>query len=174
MMDVSTVKNQIKTKKVDHFYIFTGTEWEVQKIYIKQLANVIGADVVHIDSVVDIVSKLRSRSFVKKPYCYVVRDDKELMQNEVLFNNVQTWLDDDTILILILTTVDKRLKFYKQHGDAIVEFEPLSDKILVKYIKQHIDLSDKNCQTLIDICEHDYGRILLEIDKIKRYADYED
>lgn len=38
-----------------------------------------------------------------------------------------------------------------------------------KYIKREINLSDNNCQRLIEVCEHDYGRILLEIDKIKWY-----
>jgi DNA polymerase III delta subunit len=40
---------------------------------------------------------------------------------------------------------------------------------LKKYIKKEIALSDKNCEKLIDICEQDYSRILLEIDKIITY-----
>ena len=42
--------------------------------------------------------------------------------------------------------------------------------MLKKYILKEIKLSERNLERLIDICEHDYGRILLEIDKIKRYA----
>ena len=64
-----------------------------------------------------------------------------------------------------------RATFYKHYKDEIIDFEPLPDGILKKYIQKEIALSDKSCQKLIDICEHDYGRILLEIDKIKRYVD---
>jgi DNA polymerase III delta subunit len=71
----------------------------------------------------------------------------------------------------VLTSVDKRTKYYKAYKDTIVEFEALNEAILKKYVKKEISLSDKNCSILIEICEHDYGRILLEIDKIKRYAD---
>ena len=44
-MNVSTIKNQIKTRQIDDYYIFTGPEWEVQRIYIKQIARVAEADV---------------------------------------------------------------------------------------------------------------------------------
>ena len=154
-------------------YIFTGTEWEVQKIYINQIAKIRGARVERIDTVGGSISKLKNSNnklLDAQPIVFVVRDDKELLQSEELFSNVkQMMVRSNNILILLLTNVDKRLKFYKTNKDSIVEFESLSDKILTKYIKQHIDLSDKNCQTLIDICEHDYCRILLEIDKITMY-----
>jgi hypothetical protein len=53
-----------------------------------------------------------------------------------------------------------------------VEFEQLPEATLKKYIKKKIELSDKNCGKLIEICEHDYSRILLEIDKIKTFREY--
>ena len=40
-----------------------------------------------------------------------------------------------------------------------------------RYIQKEIELSDKNCDKLIEVCEGNYSRCLLEIDKIKRYAD---
>ena len=45
--------------------------------------------------------------------------------------------------------------------------------MLIKYIQREIDLSERNCKRLIDICDGNYGRILLEIDKIRRYVDAE-
>ena len=78
----------------------------------------------------------------------------------------------DNILIHLLTTVDKRTKFYKAYKDVICDFERLSDSMLKKYILKEIKLSERNLQRLIDICEHDYGRILLEIDKIYSFMQY--
>jgi len=170
-MDVSTLKSHIKLKTIPTFLIFSGPEWKVQEIYIKQIAKVTGREIKQIDSITDVYSTLRNKSFVNKPVIYKVRDDKELMQNEALQQNLSTILADN-MLILTLTSVDKRTKFYKVYKDTIIDFETLTDSILKKYIKKEIDLSDRNCQILMDICEHDYGRILLEIDKIKRYRDF--
>lgn len=168
-MDVATLKARIKSKQLPSYLIFSGDEWKVQQIYIEQISKATDKDIRRIGSVADIYSQLKNRSFIQKAYIYIVRDDKELMTNEKLQQQIPTLLGDN-ILILLLTNIDKRTKFYKQYKDAIIEFERLSDAMLKKYVLKEIKLSESNIQRLIDICEHDYGRILLEIDKIKRYA----
>ena len=168
-MDINTVRNQIKQKQLDSFYVFTGPEWQGQKIYIEQISKVTGMEVKRINSITDVYGKLKSKSFVNRDYIYVARDDKEFMANEKLQASIKTVLGNN-IFILLLTVVDKRVKFYKQYKDAIVEFEPFTPKILTKYIQREIPLSDANCGKLIEVCESDYGRILLEIDKIKNHA----
>ena len=168
-MEVADVKNQIKIKQFKSFYIFTGVEWKTQKIYIEQIAKVSGKELKYIDSITDIYSKLGNKAFIQKSYVYVTINDKELMSNEKIQSQLDKILGNN-ILILQLTTLDKRLKFYKTYKDTIVEFEKLKDDILRKYIQKEIDLSDKNANMLIDLCEGDYGRCLLEIDKIRRYT----
>lgn len=169
-MDVSILKSKIKSKQIPPYLIFTGSEWEVQKIYIQQISKITGFDTVRIDSISSIYNKLKNKSFISKSVCYIVRDDKDLMESEKLQQQLNSLLGNN-ILIHLVTSVDKRTKFYATYKDKIIEFEPLKPEILKKYIKKQIKLSDKNCQILIDICESDYGRILLEIDKIKRYRE---
>lgn len=172
-MEVSEVKSHIKNKQFDCFYIFAGEEWKVQRIYIEQIAKASGKIMKYIDSIADIYSKLSNKSFIKQSYVYVVRDDKELLSNDTLQSKISNILNDN-ILILILTTIDKRTKFYKAFSKQIVEFEPLKPEILKKYIKKEINLSDKSCDKLMEVCDFDYGRILLEIDKIKCYQSYDE
>lgn len=169
-MDVAELKAKIKSKQLPSYLIFSGPEWKVQQIYIEQISKATGKEIKSIESITDIYQQLRNRSFIQKAVIYKVRDDKELMQNEKLQQQLSRLLGDN-ILIHLLTNVDKRTKFYKQYKDNIIEFEPLSDALLRKYVKKEINLSDRNCQILIDVCEHDYGRMLLEIDKIKRYIE---
>ena len=169
-MDVATLKAKIKSKQIPNFLIFSGEEWKVQEIYINQIAKVTGNETKRIDSVSEIYRKAQSKSFVTKAYNYIVRDDKELMQNEELQAQIENGILGDNKLILIVTVVDKRTKFYKRNKASIVDFERLSDSMLYKYTLKEIMLSKANLKRLIDICEHDYGRILLEIDKIKRYS----
>ena len=45
----------------------------------------------------------------------------------------------------------------------------MPEQLLVKYIKKYLNLTANNCSKLIDVCERSYGRILLEIDKIRQY-----
>ena len=171
-MDVATLKAKIKSKQLPSYLIFSGEEWKVQQIYIDQIAKITGKETKRIDSVSSIYAQLRNRSFVQKALIYIVRDDKELLNSEKLQQQINAGLLGDNILIHLLTTVDKRTKFYKQYKDAIIDFERLSDAMLKKYIQKEIKLSERNTERLIDVCEHDYGRILLEIDKIKRYVNY--
>ena len=167
-MDVATLKSHIKLKTLPTFLIFSGDEWKVQQIYIEQISKVTKKKCVRIDSVADIFQKLSNRSFVKESVIYIVRDDKELMQNEKLQQRIEKVLGDN-MLILLLSNVDKRTKFYKSYKASICDFERLSDKMLEKYTLREISLSKRNLERFIEICEHDYGRILLEIDKMRTY-----
>jgi len=168
-MEIAELKNQIVTKQLMPFYIFSGPEWKVQRVYLEQMAANSGKALRYIDSIADIYGKIKSSSLMTVSYIYVVRDDKDLMQNEKLLAQVESMLKKN-ILVLLLTTVDKRLKFYKQYKDTIIEFEPLKPAILKKYIQKEINLSDTNIDKLMEVCEYSYGRCLLEIDKIRRYA----
>ena len=165
-MDVATLKNHIKLKTLPTFLIFSGDEWKVQQIYIEQIAKVTKKKCVRIDSIGEIFQKLSNRSFVKESIIYIVRDDKELMQNEKLQQRIEKVLGDN-MLILLLTNVDKRTKFYKSYKASICDFERLSDKMLEKYALREISLSKRNLERLIEICEHDFGKILLEIVKMR-------
>lgn len=168
-MEIAELKNQIQTKQLQTFYIFSGVEWKVQRLYLEQMSKVSGKELKYIDSITDIYGKLKSSSLLVRSYIYVVRDDKEIMQNEKLQAQLETMLKNNA-LVLILTTVDKRLKFYKQYKDTIIEFEPLKPMVLKKYIQKEVPLTDDNCDKLMEVCEYDYGRCLLEIDKIRNYG----
>ena len=168
-MEVVVVKNQIKNKQLDKFYIFTGDEWEVQRVYVDKIIECGAFQRKSVDTIAEVFSKLKSKSILSKPTCYVIRDDAEFLKNETAWQSVEDALDEN-IIILELSDIDKRSKFYKHYKDKIVDFERLSDDMLITYIQRKIDLSERNCKRLIDICERDYGRILLEIDKIRRYV----
>ena len=167
-MEVRTVKQHIKDKKFDKFYIFTGPEIQLQNIYINKIAEVAGLVVSRLDSVVDLYKSKRGASLVNNRYCYVIRDDKDFMKNEAAWNSIERMIGDN-LLILLYTQIDKRNKFYKHYKDKQVVFEYLEPAVLVKYIKKELDLSDTKALRLAEICENDYARILLEIDKIKTF-----
>lgn len=171
-MTVQELKKLIKEQNVPNFLIFTGEEYQVQKIYIEHIAKVKNLIPTYdYDSITDFWTILNTPSFFGVDKLYVLHDDKELMTNEKIYSQIQSKLKNNT-LILVLTSVDKRLKMLKQYKDSIVEFNTLNKAILKQYIQKQIKLSDRNCEILMEITNYNYGHCLLEIDKIKRYMRY--
>lgn len=170
-MDLSTLKNHIKTKTFDNVYFFTGPEVGVMDIYIQQMAKVQNATVTRLDGIDDLAKKMHKGSIVKNACIYILRDCKELIQDIDLARKIaQKNTLSGAVLILIYTSIDKRSKVYKEFQDSIVEFQPMKPEILVKYIQKEVILHNESYDKLMEVCEYDYSRILLEVDKIKRYA----
>lgn len=167
-MTIAELKAQIMGKQMKPLYIFTGNEIAVRDIYIKQIAKVGGYDIKWLEDAADIVQAGRKRSIVQKKTLYILSECNELVKNEKAQKILEMNFGSNMLLVLF-TALDKRVKFYKQYKDIIVEFETLQPEILKKYIQKEIDLSDKDCEKLMEICEGDYGRCLLEIDKMKTY-----
>jgi len=173
IVEVQELKQMIKSNNVPNFLIFTGDEWKVQKIYIEQIAKIKKLAVMYIDGITEIWKTLSVKSLFSQDYLYIVRDDKEFMTEEKLQQKVIDSLNNN-MLILTLTSADKRLKILKTYKDSIVEFNALNEAVLKKYIQKEIDLSDRNCEILMEICGYNYGHCLLEIDKIRCFQSYDE
>ena len=170
-MDLSALKKHIKNNTFDPVYIFTGPEIGVMDIYIKQMAKVQEANIVMLDSIDDLAKKMHKGAMLKNASLYILRDCKEFIQDsDFALKITQKNTLSGAVLILIYTNIDKRSKVYKTFQDSIVDFQPMKPEVLQKYISKEITLSPESYNRLMEICEYDYSRILLEIDKIKRYA----
>ena len=167
-MTLLELKTQITNKQLNDIYYFTGDEWKVMNIYIHEIAKIGNSKVEYADSVKEIIPNLKQKSILTPKTCYVVRDDKEYLSNEKIWDKVKEL--NNNILIIIVSNIDKRSKFYKQFKDDITTFDKLNELTLMRYVNNAIKLTNDNTKTLIEICEYDYGRILLEIDKIKQLA----
>lgn len=171
-MNITDVKTDIRNNTIKPYYIFTGDEIEVQRVYINKIASVLGYEVCRVDHLSDVWADITSPVLFGSACVFVVRDDKDLLQDD----NVQSQLSqgnlNGNIVIHLLSSVDKRTKWYKANSDKIVLFERLSNEVLTKYIQREIALNKRNCERFITICENDYSRILLEIDKIKSFMSF--
>lgn len=168
-MNVADVKVDIMNKTIKPYYIFTGDEIEVQRIYINKIAEVLQYEVMRVESIKEVWSAIVSPSLFNTACVYVVRDDKDLLQDETIQEQIEHNRLNGNIIIHLLTSVDKRTKFYKANSDKIVVFERLSDEMLLKYVQRLTTLNKRNSERLIAICESDYSRILTETDKINSF-----
>lgn len=166
-MDYRPVKNDIMTKSFKSFYIFTGMEVFVMRTYIHKIAEVSGKQLQRIDSVAESF-KGKGMSLFKQSFCYLCTDDNEFMKTESAWDTIAEQLKDN-ILILCVSNIDKRSKFYKHFQDSIISFDYLDSRLLIQYIKKDLNLSQDDCNILINVCEQDYNKIRLEMDKIIRY-----
>lgn len=167
-MTLTELKSEMMSGRMRQIYIFTGTEIAVRDIYLKQMAKIGKFEIKWVDDVADIIQSGRKKSMIASKSLYVLSESSEILKNDKALEAVQRCIGKN-MLVCMFTTLDKRVKLYKQYKDIVVEFETLKSEILKKYIQKEIGLSDKNCTRLMEICENDYGRCLLEIDKIKRF-----
>lgn len=164
-MTVTDVKKQIQSKRLDNFYIFTGEEIEAQRIYVDKMSEVSEKPIKRIEQVSE--SFNRRASLLKVSYCFVCRDDMDFWKSATNSDLIDELLGDN-VLILLMTDIDKRSKAYKQYQDKIVTFEHMSEDVLYKYLQRECPLSDDRAFRLIGMCECDYGKMLLEADKVSR------
>ena len=166
-MTVNDVKRQIKSNYIQCFYVFTGAEIEAQRIYINKIAEITANPIKRIDSVKEALNK--RASILKMTNVFVCRDDSEFWKSATEISVLEELLGDN-ILILQMTDIDKRSKASKLYADRIVTFDYMDADTLYKYVQRECSLTDENTFDLIDICEMDYSKILLETDKIRTYA----
>lgn len=170
-MDITALKSQIKSGKFDKWYIFTGPEIQVMRIYLYQMAKVSQRTLKNFDSITSLAQKSYSRSIVNTAFLAVFYEERELLSDEKLQALItQNNTFSEHLLVFVYSNIDKRSKLYKNYKDHIVEFDYLSEDILIRYIQKDINLPEHACRKLIDYCESDYSRILLEIDKILQYS----
>lgn len=171
-MKLHELQKQIVSKKLDKVYVFTGEEIGVMDIYLDKIYSIVGCDVVRMESVQEAYAKMTQRRISGAPRCFVVRDDKEFLKQDKIWDTVFTLADKSPdYLILIYSSIDKRSKFYKQNTERLTEFEKLSPELLAKYISKELPgIKEIDARKLAEICECNYSRILLECDKIRHYA----
>lgn len=170
-MQLYELKEQLLKKTLQPLYIFTGEEMAVANIYIDKIANIMNTKPIRAESVASIYGKLQNKSLMNKANCYVIRDDKEYLSQDKVWDNLNNGIvQGDNIIILLYTNIDKRSKFYKHHSELLTEFNKLTPQVLAKYIKKEIGLDFKYGEQLAELCNCDYSRIMLECDKLKHLA----
>lgn len=162
---------KIADNDIPHYLVLYGQEQTVLNMYIKQIVSVTQSQEVYVDTVASVIKQCGKKSLNKSVKCYIVSDDLSYIKAETVWDKIKKdFKKSKDYLILRYHTLDKRDKFSHNNKENLTEFAHLSAEVLQQYIYKDLpDLSEKNDLYLIDYCDHDYGRILMEIDKIKQY-----
>lgn len=147
-----------------------GEEQTILDIYLTHILEVTNTKRISADSVSYIMQNINKKRFDKSLRLYVVQDDMSFLKAEDSWETVRNAPTKDYI-ILRYHSLDKRSSFAKKNQQNLVEFSRLTKEVLQTYISKDLpDLSEKNSSKLVEYCNYDYGRILMEIDKIKQYS----
>ena len=168
-MELVKLMKKISEDNIPHFLILFGEEQKILELYEDKIAEKLQAKKVMCESVSNFVSTAGRKSIDKSKKVYIVQEDMNYLKAEDSWDKIQKYVRKNYI-ILRYHSLDKRSSFVKKNQQNIVEFSHLSDDVLQQYIQRDLpDLSDENVSKLISYCNNDYGRILLEIDKVKQY-----
>ena len=169
-MELIDLMKKISSNDIPHFLILFGEEQKIIDIYINNIRDKIMAKKVVKESVSSVVKNIGKKSIDKCKKLYIVTEDIAFTKLEDNWESAKNAINKDYV-ILRYNSLDKRSAFVRKNQQNIVEFSHLSDDVLQQYIQRDLpDLSDENVSKLISYCNNDYGRILLEVDKIKQYS----
>lgn len=165
-MELVNLMKKISEDNIPHFLILFGEEQKILELYEDKIVEKLQAKKVMCGSVSNFVSIVGRKSIDKSKKVYIVQEDMNYLKTEDSWDKIQKYVKNNYI-ILRYHSLDKRSAFVKKNQQNIVEFSHLSDDVLQQYIQRDLpDLSDENVSKLISYCNNDYGRILMEIDKI--------
>ena len=167
-MELFDLQNCIKKKEIPHLMIFLGDEYEIMNIYIKNIEKVLGLNVTNLDDASTLVARSRIISIIDPNKLYVCKYDKDFTGNEKVWDNFEKCLKN-SYLILIYNELDKRSKFYKRFADKMIVFEKYEPALLKNRLKKLTQLNETNIEKLMEGCEGNYSRCLIEINKLKSY-----
>lgn len=151
------------------YSILFGEEQKIIDIYIDKLSE-LGYTKVYKESVADAIKETNKGGFIKTKKIIIVSNDDEFIKHETKWELLKE-LKSKNIIVLRYFNLKKTTKFYKFFKDNCVEFNYVNDEVFQNYILKMVPkLSDKNVYRLQDICKNNYGRLLLEVDKIKNLS----
>ena len=143
-MNLQELQKQIIDNKIDNLYIFLGEEIAIQKIYINKIAEIKNLEIQYIEEYKQIHNSLKVQDLFNTKKLYVILDDVDITKQEKVWEEINP---NENIIIFKYNNLDKRNKFYKQFENKIVEFNKLSDEVLIKYIQKEISLNNQNCKS---------------------------
>ena len=173
-MTVNELKSNIITNNLSNFYIFYGDEYYVQKVYISKIAEVTNSTIQYIESISEIGKSAGASLFASKK-CFVCLDNTELSKSNNLERDIEKIKQNLGLncLILQFSKLDKRSKLYTLAKEYGIEFEQLHSVVIQKHLMENLKILPVTANKLAEICENDYGRCLLELDKVKNFTNEE-
>ena len=170
-MNLPELQLSIKAKKIPHFLIFVGNEYALINEYISRIEKNLNLKKYSVSTACSVLTPSKVMTLTKDVRLYVSKYESQIQISEKSWEYVRNL--GYNYLIIVLTTIDKRSKFYKQFEDIIIPFEAQSKTVVKNMLNGKISLPEKLMDRLLVGCAYNYGRCCLEIQKIKSISEEE-
>ncbi len=173
MKNIKDLKEDILKKEAGNVFLFNGNEWAVKKHYIEKISEDYPV-VKYLRDTVELVDNISTRGRLRKKTLYVVPHDLDFIKASA--KDIKSVLDKaekakDGIIWVYSTELTKS---FTEHFDKyITEFEEVEEDIFKELVLHEMKLQPDHVNKLSANCKRNYGMALLEIDKIRNYAQYE-
>ena len=173
MKNIKDLKEDILNKSAGNIFVFNGEEWAIKKHYINKIAEDYKTTK-YLKDTMDLSEKVVSVKLFKQKTLYVVPHDLDFLKTtskeyEALLQRLRK--SDDGFIWIYSAELPKT--FRSHFEDYITEFEEVEENIFEELIKHEISLTPTNIKILGHNCRRNFGLALLELDKIKSYAQSE-
>ena len=173
MKNIKDLKEDILNKTAGNLFVFNGEEWAIKKHYINKIAEDY-KKVKYVKDTFELSDSMVSKDLFKRKTLYVVPHDLEFLK--------ATTQEFESMIKRILSSTDGAIwvysteipKQFASHFDKyMTDFEVVEPDIFEQLVLHEIHLLPNHVQYLCHHCNRNYGLALMEIDKIKNYAQSE-
>lgn len=173
MKNIKDLKEAILNKTAGNLFVFNGDEWAVKKHYINKLAEDYKV-VKYVNDTLELSNNIVSKGLFKKKTLYVVPHDLDFLKatTQEYESVIKRILNSDHCVVWVYSTEIPK-GFINYFDDYITDFEEVEPEIFEQLILHEISLIPSHIQYLCTHCKRNYGLALMEIDKIKNYAQHE-
>lgn len=164
-MTVNQLKEKIIKNEYPNLLVFTGPETKLKTFYLSKMSN-------NWNKIDDYKTlNFGVRSIIAKTNYYLIDGDSfnNITQSEL--SNIKSKMLQSTNKYVIIFYSEEKLNktLSDELGSYEVKFEHLNINKLLEHFK-YIELSNEELTELFEICEYDYIKIELEIQKILAYT----
>lgn len=175
-MELFEIQNMIRQNIRPKFLIFVGSDYAVANKYIDNLSMIYELPKENLEDITKLKTLCEGNEMFSEDKLYVMKYPKDLASHEDIFISCKDFIGNN-MLIITLSEIDKRTKFYKflegdvsEIGGGLVECNPQDLKTFRQMVAGHTELSPDNVKILAEICENNYGKFRLELNKVQQYA----
>ncbi|MEG1565400.1 MAG: hypothetical protein RR342_01495 [Bacilli bacterium] len=168
-MELFEIQNMIKRKEKPKLLVFVGSDYAIANIYIDNISKFFNLEKYPLNDLSNFIPLCRGDAIFSSNRIFILKYSKDLSSCEKIFENIDEIIGDN-VLVVVLNEVDKRTKFYTQNKEFIVECNPQEFKTFKEMVAPSTKLTPEHIKELGEICGYNYGKFLLELDKVKQLS----
>lgn len=181
-----TIRDDLKSGNLKRFYVLTGTEDYLRRLYLSKLSQAILPDETSMNRMLydgnktdplEVIDAAMTPPFLDEHRLITLVDTGFLKSSTPIADRIAEF-PETTYVLFFEKECDSRNKLFKyvEKEGHVVNFEPLRDTDTVSFIANRLQryglrISEADAKFLVEQCGNDLTALANELDKIASYCD---